>query len=90
MGVNKATPAYDAAERTLTLSVDGPNSGLRGQFLKAAVFEQMKKVETKYLSRLSKGESWAGTLRVRDEKGGLIFSADRAEWMKHEAKNTDR
>ena len=74
----------------MTLSVDGPNSGLREQFLKAAVLEQMKKAATKYPSRLSKGESWAETLRVQDEKGGLIFSADRAEWMKYEAKNIDR
>ena len=58
--------------------------------MKTAALEQMKKVEKKYLSRLPKGESWAETLRVQDEKGGLIFSADRAEWTKYETKNTDR
>jgi hypothetical protein len=90
MGIHKVSFAYDSAKLALTLQVDGSNSGLQEQFLKAAVFEQMKKAETKYLSRLPKGESWAQTLRVEDNKGGLIFSADRGEWIKDETKNTDR
>ena len=98
MGVSKVAPSYDAASRTLTLSVEGPGGAkekspaaeLRAQFLKTAVFEQMKKAEKKYLHRLPKGEPWAATLRVVDENGQAVFSAEREEWARYEAKNPDR
>lgn len=98
MGVSKVTPAYDGQTGTLTLALEGSTgsdnqstaSELRQKFIKDAALEQMKKVETKYLSRLSAGESWVRELRVEDEKRNLLFSARRDEWTNYDAKNSNR
>ncbi len=98
LGVDKVTPAYDAASHTLALSVHGSedyetnrsSSSLSAQLLKNSVFEQMKKVEKKYALRLPKGEGWAQNLTVKNAKGALLFTAVRREWLAYETKDTDR
>ncbi|OGR84490.1 MAG: hypothetical protein A2901_01365 [Elusimicrobia bacterium RIFCSPLOWO2_01_FULL_54_10] len=89
LGVKRVTSAYDAAKQTVTLTLESDEdedsetgTKLRAQFLKDAALEQMKKVESKYLSRLPSKEGWAQTLDVRDEKGGTLFTALRDEWLK--------
>ena len=87
LGAEKVTADYDSKKRVLTLLVEGsetlkplPASPVSVELLRTSIFEQMNKVETKYLSRLADPKDWAGVLVVKNTKGEVLFQAEREEW----------